>query len=166
MSGQPSETPCRKAGPDRVPEGLRQWTTDTCANVVFTLVKRPVSHYPEGQVPRRRWEYRSVRPVRAAGHKLTGEVCGYLYGQLVKFPDNRWRVVFCTEPGAAQEEKRFGVASFFIEPKARQPEEIEDERSGTLIDPGRAGAGGAYVTPWWSELHVHSVQRICGAEVE
>lgn len=162
MSDAPFETPCRKAGPDREPEGLRLWTTDSCANVVFNAVKRPLEHFEEGEpIPRRRWQFRSVRPIRAAGHRLTGEVCRYHYGRLVKRPGNRWRVAFCTEPGAGQEEKRYGIASFFIEPKARA---IESELEDTRIKPGRAGAGGAYVTPWWSELHVHSVQRICGAE--
>lgn len=149
---------CRKAGPDRHPAGMRGWTTDRCANVVFTLVKRPVEHYALGQpVPRRRWEFVSVRPIRAVANVIEGRMCRQHYGRMVKVPGQGWRVVFCTMPG--QRDKRWSVGTFFIQPKAR-PETVPTNRI-TGIQPGRAGFGAGYETPKWTELHAHSRQRLC-----
>jgi hypothetical protein len=154
------EARCRKPLVDREFVGRRLWTADLCANTVFNLVKRPVAHYPTGvPAPRRRWEFRTVRPIRARGSNLPGyggEVCAYHYGRLVKFPDNRWRVVFCTRP-ADQSQSRFSVGQFFVEPRERTTGDA------TGIKPGRAAAMAGYAAPMWTELIIHSQLRLCGA---
>lgn len=153
---------CRKAGPDRHPAGMRGWTTDRCANVVFTLVKRPVEHYALGQpVPRRRWEFVSVRPIRAVANEIEGEMCKQHYARLVKVPGQGWRIVFCSMPGQGM--KLWSVGTFFIERKATR---IIPTARVTGIQPGRAGFAAGHPTPLWTEAHVHSFRRVCGAEEE
>lgn len=158
--------PCRKPLPDREPEGLRLWTVDMCANVVFAPAKRPMTHYPPGQpIPRRRWEFRSVRPIRAKGFGLPdggGEVCRYHYaGPPVKGPDNRWRIVFCTRPAVGM--WRHSIGHVFVEPKGPPPGALPRPQPlmDTLIKPGRAGVFAGYQTPFWTEMIVHSAVRLC-----
>lgn len=161
---------CRKPGPDREPEGLRLWTVDMCANVVFNVAKRPVEHYPPGApIPRRRWEFLSVRPIRAYWRLPDGggEVCRRQYGRLVRFPDRSWRVIFCTRPAPGM--TRFSVGQFFKEPTKRKSSSLgrpvpigqREKLKETGIQPGRGGYVASYLTPFWTETIVHSAVRLC-----
>jgi hypothetical protein len=155
------ETRCRKAGPARVPLERRLWTADLCANVVFSHKVRSADQYPGySELPRRRNEFLSVRPIRAKGWGIPNnvtEVCHNHWGRLVKFPDNRWRVVFCTRPAIGRHV--FSVGRFFREPKERT------EGDPTGIKPGRWGVTAVYNTPLWTEAHLHSHQRVCAPPV-
>ena len=136
---------CRVARADIRPEGLRGWTIDLCANVMFKLVKRPIDHYLDSNpAPRRRWEFRSTHPIRAQGYDLpifTGrEPCRLHYARMAKGPDNRWRPVYCTRP--ARDMVRFSVAQFF-------------NRAG------RALTIGGFGTPMWTEVVVNNSRRYC-----
>lgn len=104
-----------------------------------------------------------MRPIRAKGFSLPhggGEVCAYHYARLVKFPDNRWRLVYCTRPSSGRH--RFSVAGFFTERKGKpfQPG-AGSTLTNTLVKPGRTAAIGGYQTPMWTELILHSNARCC-----